>query len=222
MSAIFHLVRHGQASFGTDDYDRLSCIGHQQARALGEALKRQGVTPDLGIIGGQKRHRETYDGIMAGLGLDLEPMVLPGLNEFDFGGLLDARFAGREAPENLHTDRRTHFRLLRDVVLEWQEGDIANPPEAFDAFRDRVEDAIQTIEAQGAKTPLAVSSGGPIGFFTAMVMEAPASQMITLQLQIKNCALSKYILTRGRRWLHSLNETPFLDASNTDTFLTYS
>jgi broad specificity phosphatase PhoE len=30
-----YVVRHGQASFGTDDYDRLTEIGFAQARLLG-------------------------------------------------------------------------------------------------------------------------------------------------------------------------------------------
>ena len=37
MSAI-HLIRHGQASFGADDYDLLSALGERQARLLGESL----------------------------------------------------------------------------------------------------------------------------------------------------------------------------------------
>ena len=32
------LVRHGQASFGADDYDDLSPTGHEQSRVLGAAL----------------------------------------------------------------------------------------------------------------------------------------------------------------------------------------
>ena len=31
----FFLVRHGQASFGADNYDKLSALGHRQARWLG-------------------------------------------------------------------------------------------------------------------------------------------------------------------------------------------
>ena len=34
MGAIY-LVRHGQAAFGTDDYDRLTEIGYTQAHLLG-------------------------------------------------------------------------------------------------------------------------------------------------------------------------------------------
>lgn len=36
--SVIYLVRHGQASFGSDDYDRLSTIGREQAQALGEYL----------------------------------------------------------------------------------------------------------------------------------------------------------------------------------------
>ena len=36
--AELYLVRHAQASFGTDDYDRLSQLGHRQSRWLGEYL----------------------------------------------------------------------------------------------------------------------------------------------------------------------------------------
>ena len=36
-----YLVRHGQASFGADDYDQLSPLGHQQAVRLGEYLRQR-------------------------------------------------------------------------------------------------------------------------------------------------------------------------------------
>ena len=39
-----YLVRHGQASFGADDYDVLSPAGHEQAVRLGEYWRgRHGV-----------------------------------------------------------------------------------------------------------------------------------------------------------------------------------
>lgn len=56
------LIRHAQASFGAADYDVLSDLGHEQARALGRALKRQGVEPDKVFTGAQRRHRETFKG----------------------------------------------------------------------------------------------------------------------------------------------------------------
>ena len=45
------LVRHGQASFGSDNYDVLSPLGQRQARRLGQALKGRGVQPSLIVSG---------------------------------------------------------------------------------------------------------------------------------------------------------------------------
>ena len=38
-----YLVRHGQASFGADDYDKLSDLGHRQCVRLGEYFRDKGV-----------------------------------------------------------------------------------------------------------------------------------------------------------------------------------
>ena len=56
------LVRHGQASFGADDYDVLSETGWEQARLLGAWLAARGVAPDVVVRGGMRRHRETARG----------------------------------------------------------------------------------------------------------------------------------------------------------------
>jgi len=223
MSQMLHLVRHAQASFGAADYDNLSDLGHRQSQALGAALKRQGVTPDSVFIGAQKRHRQTWEGIESALQTGIEPVVVPGWNEFDFGGLLEARYAERDdKPAGLHDDRKTHFRILRDTVLEWQNGEIANPPETFAAFTQRVREAREIIAASGAKTPIAVSSGGAIGRTVADVVGAPAEQMILLQLQVKNCAVARFVMAKEQTWLNGFNETPHIDANNEDEMLTYS
>ncbi|WP_372884650.1 histidine phosphatase family protein [Shimia sp.] len=222
MSRMFHLVRHAQASFGAADYDNLSPLGHRQSEALGAALKRQGVTPDRVFIGAMKRHRQTWEGMARGLGISAEPEVLPGLNEFDFTGLLNARFAAGGAPEGMHDDRRAHFRTLRDTVLMWQRDEIDNPPESFAAFASRVRRARETIAESGARTPLAVSSGGAIGQTVAEITGGPADQMIALQLQVKNCAVARFVLSRNGTWLNGFNETPHIDAANQDEMLTYS
>ena len=49
---VLYLIRHGQASFGTDDYDRLSDLGHEQSRLAGRHLGGQGVHP-IRIVHGQ-------------------------------------------------------------------------------------------------------------------------------------------------------------------------
>ena len=45
------VIRHGQASFGQDNYDVLSDLGHEQARAAGAALREAGWVPDRLVTG---------------------------------------------------------------------------------------------------------------------------------------------------------------------------
>ena len=57
------LVRHGQASAGSDNYDRLSERGWQQSRRLGAWLASTGHDFDAVVLGGMRRHQETFDAI---------------------------------------------------------------------------------------------------------------------------------------------------------------
>ena len=217
------VVRHAQASFGAANYDVLSELGHEQSFALGKALAAQGVRPDAFFIGAQRRHRETYEGIARGMGLEAAPATIhAGLNEFDFKALLDAHYRHTPPPEHMHTERKSHFRTLRDTVLAWQRGDVIDPPETWQAFTARVEEARKTLVGAEGQTVLAVSSGGAIGQMLAACVEAPAAQQIKFQLQMKNCAVNRFVFSERNFYLHGYNETPHIDASNADPMLTYS
>ena len=132
-------VRHGQAQFGQANYDKLSDVGHEQSVALGKALFEQGITIDHWVRGDMVRHAETLKGISQGMRTQVShQIVTPDLNEYDFTGLLNARFVGGQAPAGLHTDRKTHFRLLRETLALWQNDEIANPPESWATFETRL------------------------------------------------------------------------------------
>jgi broad specificity phosphatase PhoE len=214
------LIRHGQASFGAADYDRLSDLGHTQARALGRALAGQGLRPDRLVIGSMRRHRETLEGVCEGLGTVSDTAEIhAGLDEFDFTGLLNARFPGG-GPDGMHSDRKTHFRTLRDTVAEWRADAIADPPETWGAFTARIEAARREMTNRDA-TVVAVSSGGPIGQMVAAALNAPPEAQIQLQLQTKNCSVTRFVFTPRAFYLHSFNECPHVSA-DTAHLLTYS
>ena len=217
-----YLIRHAQASFGAENYDKLSELGHEQSIARGEALSEQGVTPDVWVMGDMHRHRETVEGIAQGMGTsNPAPLIHRGLNEFDFTGLLNAYYRNQPAPENMHNDRKTHFRLLRQTVLAWQRNGIENPPETWEAFVNRIEAARQFIVAQDGQNVLALSSGGAIGQMVAATLQTKAEQQIKLQLQIKNCSVSRFIFKSSVFYLHGFNETPHIKNA-TLRLLTYS
>ena len=217
------VIRHAQASFGAANYDVLSELGHRQSHALGRALAVQGVTDaDHWIMGAQRRHRETLEGCAAGMGVSATPEIHAGLNEFDFKGLLDAYYRGRPAPEGMHDDRKSHFRTLRDTVLAWQRGEVDGPPETYGDFEARVRDALDLARGKPGKRVIMVSSGGAISQMIRMIIEAPATKQIELQLQMRNCAVNRFIASSDSLFLHSFNETPHIDGTNADEMLTYS
>lgn len=220
------LVRHGQASFGSDNYDKLSPLGHRQAEAVGRSLAQRGICPDLWACGTMVRQAETLAGIQRGLGITspVDHTVHAGLDEYDFTALLDARFATGTAPDGIHTDRKVHFKNLRDTVALWQKDGIAHPPERWSRFVARTRQARLDLTAvNDAQTVLAVSSGGAIAQIVADVLGAPAATQTELQLQMKNAAMTTLIFSanKGVCYVHAFNETPFVTAETQD-LLSYS
>ena len=217
-------VRHGQAQFGQANYDKLSEVGHEQSVALGTSLLEQGITIDHWVRGDMVRHAETLKGISQGIRTQVSrQIVTPDLNEYDFTGLLDARFVGDKAPVGLHTDRKTHFRLLRETLALWQNDEIATPPESWATFETRLKRAQQTIFRLEGDTILVVSSGGAISKIVANALGVSHAKQVDLQLQIKNASMSTFIYSRrtGGFFLNAFNETPFVSVK-TQHLLTYS
>lgn len=103
------LVRHGQASFGTDDYDRLSALGKAQSRALGVELSERCIEPARIVTGGLRRQQETALQLIEGAGWGAQPDVDTGWDEFDASEVI-AACADEE--ENSGTDSRAFQRLL--------------------------------------------------------------------------------------------------------------
>ncbi|MGI3169500.1 histidine phosphatase family protein [Pseudooceanicola sp. C21-150M6] len=217
-----YLIRHGQASFGADDYDKLSAIGHEQSEVLGQWFAAEGITPDLVAHGTLRRQKETLAGILRGMGLEMQPEELPGLNEYDFGNLLKAKYAAGGEPEGMMTDHKSHFRTLRTTVAEWQRDEIPNPPEMWAEFTGRVDAAVTALMREGVETVFAVSSGGAIAQAVSALLETPGVHQTKMQLQMKNTAVTRFIYTPRSIYFHAFNETPHITAANSDRLLTYA
>src|SRR5438874_7882519 len=67
------LVRHGQASLGTADYDRLSDVGRRQAQVTGARLARTDLAVDRVVSGALTPQRDTAEPGLAALGWPASP-----------------------------------------------------------------------------------------------------------------------------------------------------
>lgn len=226
------LVRHAQASFGTDDYDRLSDLGFQQSRWLGEALKARELSFDRIAMGSLRRHRETAETMLEAMGIDAPIEVLPGLNEYESFGILGAFEAAASEPLPVieKGDRRAHFRRLRDAMTAWRRGELdahgggVDGFEPWSAFESRVENARATLcdIAKGERV-LAVSSGGPISQIVATTLDASHRAAIEMNLQIKNTAISQFVFSRnGGFFLSGFNAAPHLERPDRASAVTYA
>lgn len=211
------VVRHGQAAFGQVNYDQLSNIGHIQSQLAGQALAQMDWVPDRMITGTLERQRDT----LSSMGLTATHEEHAGFNEYDFHDLLQTRFPNG-VPDLVVGDRKTHFRTLRETVLEWQAGGLDGAKESWIDFTSRISSALDFAINTDARRVLVVSSGGPIGQMTAKSLEAPDRMMMELNLQVKNTSITKFVFSKGRVFLQGFNATPHLDLPENAHLLTYS
>ena len=144
-----YLVRHGQASFGEDDYDKLSALGHQQSVRLGEYFKARGIAFDAVVTGTLRRHAETFAGIAQGLGLQAEALQWPGLNEYDSEAVIATIHPHKLEKPTSPEMYRHHFRLLRDGLNQWMAGVVS--PRGMPSYSDFVSgitSALDHVRAQ--------------------------------------------------------------------------
>ncbi|MCX7567442.1 histidine phosphatase family protein [Sulfitobacter sp. F26169L] len=211
------VIRHGQASFGAADYDVLSELGRAQSRAAGDWLRLMGWEPDRVVTGTLNRQIDTA----AEMGFASAREEHAGLNEYDFGDLLTARFKG-DIPEMVKGDRKTHFRTLRETVFAWQKDEIENPYETWGDFAARIEAARAFAVDTDAKRVLVVSSGGVIGQLAAVSLQAPVQHMMHLNLQIKNAAMTRFIFSGNLFSLSEFNATPHFATPDGAKLMSYS
>jgi len=211
------ILRHGQASFGAEDYDVLSDLGRSQSRAAADWLRAVGWIPDRVVTGTLNRQIDTA------VEMGFEPVreEHAGLNEYDFDALLRARFPAG-LPDLVNSDRKTHFRALRDTVLEWQSGMIPDPYETWEAFVARVEAGRAFAVDTQARRVLVISSGGVIGQITAASLQAPAAHMMHLNLQIKNAAMTRFMFSGSLFSLNEFNTTPHYATPEGARLISYS
>jgi len=229
-----YLVRHGQASFGTDDYDRLTAEGFEQSRLLGEYFVRRGVKFDAVVTGTLRRHEETADAIVAALApaANASPAIrerAPGLNEYDPRALVYA-LKGEHLAEDAAAARRDplvvreHFRLLRDALLAWAEGRTA--PEGMPDWPSFQSGAVAALVAARERfadgNVLIVSSGGPIAAVVAAALAAPPQTAIELNLRIRNTAVTEFSATARRHHLVSFNSIAHIEFHGMDHLATYA
>jgi broad specificity phosphatase PhoE len=211
------LIRHGQASFGSTDYDVLSDLGARQAAAVHAEIVRRGVVGARLVAGDLRRQRDTaLPWTDRGAELELDAHW----NEYDSADVLGAHSpaaASLERPvgaggEALGT--REFQTLLNDALLAWIEaGAEGTARESWPAFQGRCHAALTTlVDGLGAgETALVFTSGGVISALAARLLGLPERAMVAFNHVVVNAAITKVVSGRRGLSLVSFNEHGHLE-----------
>ncbi|HEV8077519.1 MAG TPA: histidine phosphatase family protein [Marinobacter sp.] len=205
--ATIYLVRHGQASFGAKDYDRLSPIGWQQGRVLGRSLVAT-AKPQAVFGGTLRRHRETVEAVASGFGDGLPAMqVASGFDEFDHVALIRCH----------RPQWQDHSVMVRDLAVSatpakmfqvefiaalqrWASGRFDRDyVESWPGFKARVLAAMdKAISYAAGRDLLVATSGGPIAVIVQTLLDLSDERTLDLHSMIANTSVSR-VLYSGRR-----------------------
>lgn len=212
MAEIF-LVRHGQASFGAEDYDQLSELGKTQCTLLGEFMSA--FTENALLVSGSlKRHSQSMEAFIEGHKRTAEqlPIQLAELDEFDHEDVLHVAFpqfrdravmvselAKSESP-------RKHFHgLFQQSVKRWISGEFDQTyQESWPDFRQRVDQGLACIRAltrdeSNRGRPLVVfTSGGPISTIVRQAMGLDDHATFALNENLANSGVTRLLSSKNR------------------------
>lgn len=201
-----HLIRHGQASFGSDDYDQLSAIGVQQSTALGMSWEASGWAPSAVVAGAMKRHAQTaiaaIDACGQGDGYDIDD----GWNEYDHLAIARAH-----DPTSLTMDPKEFQRQLNAALDGWIAGE-GEHDETYQDFVDRVMTSLGKVVADaGQGRSIAVfTSGGPIAMVASHLLTGDDSAFQRINDVMINAAVTTIIVGSTGPRLLALNESTHL------------
>jgi broad specificity phosphatase PhoE len=200
--ATLFLIRHGQASYGEVDYDRLSSRGREQATALGQFLATARLN---GLYAGplvrQQQTMEAATAAAAAMGAALpEVQTIPELAEYPAFEILkhmvprlvaeEPRFAALETARTPRLlDEAFHAILTRWSHDEW----VAEGLERIGDFVVRVRTGLDRIfRTAGSGARLAcVTSAGPIGVAVGLALGAAHERMVRTSTVIRNASITE-------------------------------
>ena len=211
------LVRHGQASAGTDDYDRLSERGREQCLRLGQWLAAGGQRFDAVVVGGMRRHQQSLEQVQAayaagGLALP-EAEVDHGLDEFDHHAVFDGFREAQPQHPSIAASRDGGLMalgaLIHAALSAWAEDAIPGVPERWNEFGARVAAAGQRLAARRGHV-LVLTSGGVISRLAQDALGSSTRSAVDLNLSLRNSGLCEFHARPYGLALGSWNALPHL------------
>jgi broad specificity phosphatase PhoE len=194
-----YLIRHGQASYGEVDYDRLSTKGQEQARAVGHWLAKANL--DLLYAGPLVRQQQTITIARETAGAARAFETLPELAEYPAFEMLQHMIPRlvAEDPKFAELGTAPTPRLLDDafhtILAKWSRDEwTVEGVERVSAFVSRVRTGLdRVLRRAGSGARIAcVTSAGPIGVAVGLTFGIPDERMVRTSIVIRNASITEF------------------------------
>ena len=235
MSEIY-LIRHGQASFGEDNYDKLSPTGVKQAEILARRLAESGKSFDAVYTGEMERQQKTAGEFIKYCTENklfvAQPDISAAFNEYDSFSIWEAIIPEmlEENPglskdlEKIPGDRKVFQRIFSHLMARWTNGNYKAPGiPRWDDFINNVKQGIDELTARfGAKQRLAVfTSGGPIAVTVRMALNLSSQKTLEISWQLMNASITRIKYNSRGIMLAGFNDVTHLELERDKSLLTY-
>ena len=228
------LVRHGQASFGADSYDKLSPVGERQACLLAQHWQLMGEQFEVAYSGTLLRQQQTAAALM-GLVKQQGIVTHPGLNEYNGEPLLRIYLRDHAHREGFAADlqlplrdRKTFQRVLEAATQHWINGTLLASAddtdfESWKSFYARVHDTLDELMRthSGGARVLVSTSGGVIALALQRALNLPDNQAIATNWMVNNSSITRLVYGRGKVSLGCFNALPHLETPHLKDLITF-
>ena len=215
------IVRHGQASFGAENYDQLSPLGQRQADLTGEFLQQMGTRFSAAYSGDLSRQRETGQRVLYQLEQAPELIIDPRFNEVQTDEQIevmmpllverDARFADLVAA--MDTDTKSFQKIIETVFNYWvsPECDVSGI-QSWKDYHGGVVSAFESAMASAASgTDTAIfTSGGTIATIVGHVLKLTSDRVYEFYEPVFNCSITRIIFNSRKCSLSTFNDVGHL------------
>ncbi len=233
--ATIYLFRHGQASFGADDYDKLSPLGERQATLLGHYLRDSGITLDASFSGSLLRQRETAQLALASHQREVPHQVDPRFNEIDNDEQLRYLLPevmkldpGLRALVDRGLSSSKDYQKVIDAVFNFWVSPRCSETriQSWQDYSGQVASALQELMAThgSGKTLGIFTSGGTIATMVAQVLGLSGEQTYQFYEPIFNCSVTQIFYNGSKTSLSYFNDRSWLQlqgAKSAESLVTY-
>jgi len=231
-----YMIRHGQASFGEKNYDRLSPTGVAQAEIIARHWVAIGRKTDAIYVGSMERQIDTADALVSAFkdrGIPVPDInTEEALNEYDSESVLKSQIPGmiQENPStaeklpHLLRDKEIFHELFHQAMNRWVSGSCDVPGNTtWNDFKQRVQGGVQGImQTQGAQKRLLIfTSGGPISVAVQKALGLTDQMAMTVAWQIMNASITRFKYNTQGIALAGFNDVTHLELENDKNLLTY-